>query len=1543
MSRTIDERVVEMRFDNKQFESGIETSIDSLGKLNRSLDLKGASKGLENVNAASKGLGVGMADLATVVESAGRKFDALRIMATTALVNITNSAVNAGKKLVSSLSIDQLTAGWGKYEQKTANVQTLMNSTGKSIDEINGYLDKLMWFSDETSYGFTDMTAALAQMTSSGGKIEKLIPMITGVANATAYAGKGASEFSRVIYNLNQSYGAGYLQLMDWKSLELAGVGSLQLKETLIQTAEALGKVKKGQVTVANFSETLKDKWADTEVMEAAFGKFGEFSDAVQKMVASGEVDTAAEAIEKLSGKYGALGEKAFRSAQEAKSFSEAIDATKDAVSSGWLKTYEIIFGNYEEAKVLWTDLANTLWDIFASGADARNEMLKEWADLGGRADALEGIVNIFHAIQAIIEPVSEAFSEMFPAITAQRLFEITEKFKILTGNFKTFVTESEKGTKLLNILKSVFKGVFATVEIGVMLFSSIAKAVMKFFKLTSPVTESIFGLVGALGDSIVMLRDFIKETKVFDNVAGGIASVLASMINGIGAFVKSLSKGFKKTFKLTEESVGSLVDRVKTRFESLAWLASAISAAWGVVVKIADKIGEAIGKVFSAIKEALKDADFNTVLDIVNGGLLAGILGGVLKFINRFSGITKDFKGFVEGFKEIIVSVKNAINTFTADIKIGMLKKIATSVAILAASVIAMSLVDSDKLASSFAVLTGLFVDLFGAMTIFQKLMGKDGFKVMDKLSSQMIAIALATLILSFAVTELAKLDWAGIGKGLTGIVGIMVPLTAAVKIMSSKDVQHGAKGLLSLSISILLLTVAVKQFTKLSWDELGRGLGSLAAVIVMLVGFTKLADSKKMGTKLIALSAGILILSLAIKDLASLSLEQVGVGLLALAGALGAVVGLTYALPKNFAKKAVDLALLATAIKILGGAFSIFAKLGIDQVVAGLLALAGSLAIITIALYAIPNNVKKKASTIAKMAVAIGTLAPALVLLGTIPLENVGSALLALGGALGIMIASLYLLPKGTAGKALAIMLVAAALNALILPLTLLGKLSLTTIGTALLVIAGILVIFGIAVYALQGKELTLLALAGALVLLGIACTAVSVAVVAMSGAIVALAGVGSAAVAMIIGVITGIVALIPVIIENIGKGIIAFLNLIAGAGEAIFGAISTIFMAIINVFKECLPAILDLVETVVVRILDILINTTPKLLDWLLILTEGLLDILIQTTPKVLTWLGILIEGVLDLLIQTTPKLMELIGVMLDNLLAFLVEYTPKLVAAGVQIILDLLRGITNAMPDILRAATDLIIAFCVGITKETVRLIDAGFKMIIEFVNGLAEAIRGNTDPLIDAFGNLADSMIDGLVKGLGRGIRNVVEKAKELANVAWNKIKDVLGIHSPSRKFRELGEYSGEGFALGLRDMESDAKKAAGGIGKSAIKTLSDAVSGIADVVSSDIDTTPTIRPVIDLSDVKNGEKELNGMFGNNKTITVDSVTARAVSVARSMDPEEANGGTSSTNQNGVPVFSFTQNNYSPKALSKVEIYRQTKNQISMAKNAIKAH
>lgn len=388
MSQEVDSRVVEMRFDNANFEKNTKQTISTIDRLMEKLQFKGAEKGFEKLDTAAEN--VDFATMQTSLDRLESKFSSLNIVATTALVNITNKFVDAGEKLVKSLSIDQVASGWDKYTEKTSNVQTIMNATGKSIDQVNGYLNKLMWYSDETSYSFSEMTSALSQMTAAGGNIDKMIPMIMGIANATADAGKTGFAFQSTIRNLTQSYSAGHLQLQDWKSLNLMGTATKALKQELIDTAVELGTLKKGEVTIGTFESSLSKKWANTKVMEKTFEKYASMMEAAYEMTQKNKGMTSSEALEKLSGQYGELAERAALAAQQATSFGQAIDATKDAVSSKWMAVFETFFGNKEEATETWTELSERLYDIFVPSIDGLNERLKDglnsgWTQLQGR------------------------------------------------------------------------------------------------------------------------------------------------------------------------------------------------------------------------------------------------------------------------------------------------------------------------------------------------------------------------------------------------------------------------------------------------------------------------------------------------------------------------------------------------------------------------------------------------------------------------------------------------------------------------------------------------------------------------------------------------------------------------------------------------------------------------------------------------------------------------------------------------------------------------------------------------------------------------------------------------------------------------------------------------------------------------------------------------------------------------------------------------------------------------------------------------------
>ena len=439
MTKTIDEKIVVLKFDNSNFEQNTRETMSTLDKLKSKLNFKGASQGLEDIGLSAKK--VDMTQLSHGVEQVQAKFSALQVVGVTALANITNSALAAGKRMISSFTIDPVKAGWGKMSQTMGYVQTLVNSTGLSTEEVQKRLDKLVWYSDETSYSFEEMASALASMTATGGQIDKLIPTIMGVANATAYAGKGANEFLIAIRNITQSYSAGYLQYRDWFSLKNQNVNSKQLTQEIINAGVALGKIKKGQVTLANFETTLSKRWATTAVMERAFSNFSGLTTEVQKAAeAEGywikkngkiewkEYNTATEAIEdfrkgaanaqKDVGKmWDGIAYKSLKAAQAAKTFGEAINATKDATSSAWSRIFQVIFGNYDHQLQIFSNLANYLYDIFVEPLNKLEAKLKLAFDFHPLQNLIDKIndsalVKSFNTVQKKIQTTSKSLKE---------------------------------------------------------------------------------------------------------------------------------------------------------------------------------------------------------------------------------------------------------------------------------------------------------------------------------------------------------------------------------------------------------------------------------------------------------------------------------------------------------------------------------------------------------------------------------------------------------------------------------------------------------------------------------------------------------------------------------------------------------------------------------------------------------------------------------------------------------------------------------------------------------------------------------------------------------------------------------------------------------------------------------------------------------------------------------------------------------------------------------------------------------------------------
>ena len=359
MSTVVDQKVVEMRFDNRHFESNVQTSMSTLDKLKQKLNLSGASKGLENLGTTANK--VNMNGLSNALDTVHSKFSAMEIVGITALANITNSAVNAGKRIVSALTIDPVRSGFSEYEQKVDAVRTIMASTGKDIGTVNKYLAELNEYSDRTIYRFSDMTQNIGKFTNAGVKLEDAVIAMKGISNAAALSGANTNEAARAMYNLSQALSMGYVQLIDWKSIENANMATVEFKTQLLKTAVAMGTVKKtangmyktGNKTLsmqAMFKDGLQEQWLTSKVLISTLKDYGDMSTAI--------------------------GKKAYAAAQDVTKLTQMWDVLKETAQSGWARTWEIILGDYDQAKAIFTPLTKFFGGIIDKIDTARNSLL---------------------------------------------------------------------------------------------------------------------------------------------------------------------------------------------------------------------------------------------------------------------------------------------------------------------------------------------------------------------------------------------------------------------------------------------------------------------------------------------------------------------------------------------------------------------------------------------------------------------------------------------------------------------------------------------------------------------------------------------------------------------------------------------------------------------------------------------------------------------------------------------------------------------------------------------------------------------------------------------------------------------------------------------------------------------------------------------------------------------------------------------------------------------------------------------------------------
>lgn len=1598
MSTTIDEKVVSMKFDNAKFEENANQSMSTLDRLKNALKFEGASKGLESISAAASN--IKMDGVSTACETASSKFSALEVVAITALANIANDAINAGKKVVNALTLEGALDGFKEYELKMGSVQTIMAGTGETLQVVMKYLEELNLYADKTIYSFADMTANIGKFTNAGVKLDDAVAAIKGIANEAALSGANAEQASHAMYNFAQALSAGYVKLVDWKSIEVANMATLEFKQTLLDTAVSLGTVVKEGDKYRTVTENAKGKVSDL------FTATENFNDSLNHQWMTTEVLTKTLAL--YADENTEIGKKATDAATKVKTFSMMMDTLKEAVGSGWAVTWEKIIGDFNQATDFFTEITDKLSSVIDASAKSRNEFLdqalnksgiydrdkwrevastitsaggsltqfqnvligvakrhgveidkmieeegnfsntlesgwltgemfreatteierlgataptfkdlanavsvanepftelkKEITEVSGRTHLLNAISNVFKAIEKAVVPVKEAFREIFPAKTGDELRDALGLFEKFT---RTLILSDEEAGKV----KETFKGFFNVIKQGITVVKSILDAFSPLKDIFVILAKNLLDGVSAIGKFFNTLDAGADTTSAFQKTLSYIHDLLETFANNLQSYIDSIKDGWGKLRGLISEKfetmhltkVSDAVDKIK---EALSGFTKGLSQGFvdflnvlgrgvkpdginkilDVLSKFAEKlkpVGEAIKNFIVPITTKLKE--FITNIDIIDSMCLAFKAGG-------FAAITAVIGNFVDGIKDFfdqVDSVKNPISALAGivqqltdlfgsieeAVRVSVVKDFAISIGILAAAMYALASIDAEAARRSVAIITLLTAELVGVFQALKKLnksTAVDG-SILDRLKNvfsgfseaanlakaagALISFAAAVGILAGALKIISTIPQEEILASL-GAVSLMIAELTGVAALLGKvggNMTKGVGSMIAMAAAVVILAEAIKMIADIDTDSLCDGLiavtvllGELTAMMLTL----DIAETQSKAGAMIAMASAVVILAGALKIFETMNLASIGKGLGTVA-ALLVELGLAFKFIKGNVGEAASLLIAATALTVLGGALKIFASIKPEAIIPSLLELGAALGILVIALNAM-NGALPGAGALIVASSAVAILAGSLMALSVVNPERlivtIGELVLALVALGGV--------------------------SALLSPLAP----EILAFAAALLVLSAAIAGIGIGVLA-AGAGLT-----------------------AMATAFGMLAEISKESAERIVEalqiILSGLIRLIPDMVSSFTEGILQMCDLLVQGAPRIGAALNALVQLMIQVLTENIPAMAEAFAKLMLSLIETTATYTPQIVDQILKMVTSMLKVFKDNLPSLIQsgvdLMVAFINGVQSAQNQLIDAAMQAMIAFINGLADSINKNTPLLVNAINRlfdaVITAALTVLSGGNPKFVQEAKKLMTSFKTGIQDMQVAVVKALRTIIDSLINAAREGING--------FKEAASYLIDGFIQGIKDKLEAAKEAVKDFAGNIVDALKGALNIHSPSRIARGLGNFFGEGFVLGVNDKDRDASLAGTNMANSLIEA-------IKKIIDEGVDVDPTITPILDLSNIKAGSKELSDLTSSFDDVSVGVSGNLASSISSSMNASLAERAES---QNGLEML-----------------------------------
>lgn len=1428
-----------MQFDNQGFEKGVSSTMKSLDKLNESLKMKNATNGMTDVQSGMNKLtSLGLGALGSGVDAVSTKFNALGIIAATALMNITNKAMDLGSKISKALTIEPITTGFSEYETKMNAIQTILTNTaskGTTMDDVTAALAELNKYADQTIYNFADMTKNIGTFTAAGVDLDTSVSAIKGIANLAAGSGSSAAQASTAMYQLSQALAAGKVGLQDWNSVVNAGMGGELFQNALKKTAKSMGIYVNASKP---FRETLQDGWLTTEVLTKTLQEFAEDESLV-------------------------------KAATEVKTFTQLLDTMKESVQSGWATTWEHIIGDKEQAAEFFTAISDGFNKIMQPSTDARNAMFKFWNENGGRSAVIEGLANVMESFQKVMRGIGMAWEMVFPPLTGQKLVDLSNKFKDLTEKFK--ITDQTAGK-----IGRVFKGVF---DAMIMIKDGVVAVIDGLFPLSEAfngVGTFIFEFVSNLGGALSDMRAKAEQMNVFESVASGIKTVTTK----IASIILNL-----------KDNVGML-------FGYLANLD--FSGFFGAIKEGFSAILDFLSPAIDALAATIGTINFDSILNLMKTGAAVEILKTLKNTFEELGNTTEDVKGIFTTIKntigkfgeigskiaEVLDATKDSLVAFQQELQAKSIFKIASAILLLAGALVIISAIDPTKLTSGLVGLAAVFAELVIAYAAMTKL---GGVKGMWKLGTFLVQFAAAIGILALSLKLLSSIEPDRMASGIVGLTIALGVCIAAAKTLGKgeKQLKKVAKGLLVFSAALLVMSKVIDVLGDMDPEVMGQGLVGIGVLLAELALFLVVAKFGSMGVTsavgVLILSQALLVLADAVKNFGSLDEDVIIKGLTAI-GAMLAEIALFSALAGgglNLILLSTGMTIMAEAMKTLADVMKSVGEMKWEDIGKGLTAIAASLLMLGVASAAISGL---KAGVVGAglyvMAGAIGLIVEVLKTAGGMKWKEIGKGMTAIAGSLLILSVAMYAMSGCLLGAA-AMVIAAGALAILAPQLLLLSSMSLEGVGIALLAMAGAFTVLGLAGLVLAPVIPALLGLAGVIVLIG--------AGAALCGAGLTLIATGIAAVGVAVGgsgyllveFLKALINLLPQIGTKLGEMIV---NLAKALGEGlteITKAIETILTAVITAIGNVLPLFIDVAIDIVVALAEGLARGIPA------IVTAGM-ELILGVLQGIASNIQSIVEAGLDCVIGFMNGIASRIGDVIQSGI--------ELALSFIEGVADGLENNKERIGEAVRRIIEAILTTGVEVIKGGAKgFYEGGKELFEQVVEGIKiiwpkikEAAKGALEKAKEAFSNIGSALyqagvdlITGFVNGIASSAVSVYNKAKEVASEAVDSVTNFLGINSPSKVFMEIGQFTGEGFVRGLESYTKTAGRTAGELAEGVIDNVRDPLSNIAKLVDGEIDINPVITPVMDLSNIKDGSRLLSDMIGDER-LNIGGVTGTLV-------------------------------------------------------------